>query len=306
MKSRLTLALASAAFAVVACGPSKEHIATDSTAAIAAQKEKDLGVQLSAQKDSLTRIVLEADSFISHIDSSMASVKGVGKKNAAKNLDPVLRSIEQRKLLMARVDSLVARARATANQLAKTGKDNKQLLARIAEDSAMVSDLNTTIKRQDAQIQVLASRVDSLRGVSTQLATNLATTTTRLVATTDTLVTVQNAHNKAYVVIGTEEDLVKKGVVTREGGMNLGFAHPGRTLQIAREPDAAQFNAVDQRNLAVIAVPDSTKRYKLISRQSLDHAQVDWRENNVFKGNLKITDATQFWGPSRFLVLVEM
>jgi hypothetical protein len=126
------------------------------------------------------------------------------------------------------------------------------------------------------------------------------------VATTDTLTTVQTAHNKAYYVIGTEDELVKRGVVTREGGVNLGFMHPGRTLQIAREPDAAQFTAVDQRNLTEIAVPDTTRRYKIISRQSLDHAQVASREENTFKGsNLRIADATQFWGPSRYLVLIQ-
>ena len=117
---------------------------------------------------------------------------------------------------------------------------------------------------------------------------------------------VQTAHNKAYYLIGREDDLVKRGVVTREGGANLLFAHPGRTLQIARELDAAQFVPVDQRNLSVIAVPDSTRRYRVISRQSLDHAQVADREENSFRGNLKIVDAAQFWGSSRYLVLVEM
>ena len=305
MTSRLALAVL-AACALSACGPSKEHLAVDSTSAISAQKEKDLGVLLAAQKDSLTRIVLEADSFISHIDSSMSSVRGLGKRGADRRLDPVARSIETRKLLMARVDSLVARARATAAQLASQGKANAALVARIADDSALIADLNTNIKRQDALIAVLGSRVDSLRGATQQLTTRLASTTTALTATTDTLVSVQTAHNKAYYLIGREDDLVKRGVVTREGGANLLFAHPGRTLQIARELDAAQFVPVDQRNLSVIAVPDSTRRYRVISRQSLDHAQVADREENSFRGNLKIVDAAQFWGSSRYLVLVEM
>jgi hypothetical protein len=62
---------------------------------------------------------------------------------------------------------------------------------------------------------------------------------------------------------------------------------------------------VDQRGAKTIAVPDSNRRYRVISRQSLDYAAVDDRDNDTFRGNLKITEPTRFWGPSRFLVLVE-
>ena len=55
----------------------------------------------------------------------------------------------------------------------------------------------------------------------------------------------------------------------------------------------------------MIVVPDSTKRYRLVSRQNLDHAEADERDGVTFKGNLKITDINLFWGPTRYLILVE-
>jgi hypothetical protein len=291
---------------MAACGPNKEHVAQDSTKAVAATKEHDLVTQLSAQKDSLTRIVLEADDFISHVDSSLSNAKGISHKSASKELDPIARSVANRKLIMARVDALVKRARETANQLAKENKANAGLLARIQSDSSLIVGLNTTLKRQESEINTLAARVDSLKTESTALASSLATTKSSLSVTTDSLVSVQGQHNKAYVAIGSEEELVQKGIAVREGGANLLIAHPGRTLQIARDPNPSAFNPVDQRTLSVIAVPDSTKRYRLISRQSLDHAQVTEREQNTFRGNLKITDPQAFWAASRYLVIVEM
>ena len=42
-----------------------------------------------------------------------------------------------------------------------------------------------------------------------------------------------------------------------------------------------------------------------MSRQSLDAAEVQERNKNTFKGNLHIADASKFWGPSKYLVLVE-
>ena len=121
--SRLTFATLSVV-ALAACVPSPEHKRADSTAAVAAtaaiDSQSHLATQLAAQKDSLTRIVLQADDFIMQVDKSMSRVRGLPKgKKKNDNLDPLARQVENRKLVMERVDALVARAQATAAQLAK-------------------------------------------------------------------------------------------------------------------------------------------------------------------------------------------
>jgi hypothetical protein len=289
----LSIISLSALSLAAACGPSAEHARADSAATAAVTEKTRLAAQLSAQKDSLTRVVLQADDFIMHIDSSVSRVKGVGKKGKGKDsrLDPLAQQLQNRKAVMARVDALVARAQQTAAQLAKAEKNNTALRAQLASDSAMISDLNVTIKRQTATIEALTTRVDSLNGVTQQLGASLAS--------------LEAQHNKAFYVIGREDDLLEKGIIVREGGANLLFAHPGRTLQMSRSADPTVFTAVDQRGAKTIAVPDSSRRYRVISRQSLDYAAVDDRDQDTFRGNLKITEPTRFWGPSRFLVLVE-
>ena len=134
-------------------------------------------------------------------------------------------------------------------------------------------------------------RVDSLKIATQQLSTQLAT--------------VETETAKAFYVVGREDELVKRGVIVREGGANLLFAHPGRTLQIARSLPMDEFTTVDSRGVKEIQVPDSTRRYRLVSRQSLDAAEVAERNKNTFRGNLHIADAGKFWGPSKYLVLVE-
>lgn len=283
-----------AAFALAACNntPSPEHVSADSASAALSMQRTQLAMQLSAQKDSLTRVVLQADDFIMHIDSSVSTVKGLPKnKRSSRKLDPLARQIENRKVVMARVDALVERAHATAAALAKANNNNMALRQQLVSDSALIYDLNTTIQRQNATIAALSVRIDSLKTETQQLATTLAT--------------VETVHNQAYYVIGREDDLVKRGVIVREGGANLLFAHPGRTLQIARTLDPQEFTAVDQRGVKEIAMPDTTRRYRVVSRQSLDNAVVVDRDRDSFKGNLRIADASRFWAPSRFLVLVE-
>jgi uncharacterized coiled-coil protein SlyX len=265
-----------------ACGPSTEHARADSV------------LQLNAQKDSLTRVVLQADDFIMQIDSTVShavATKNKKGKGSRAQLDPLAQQLLNRKAVMARVDALVQRTQATARQLAQANKDNTELRSQLASDSAMIADLTVTIHRQTATIDALSTRVDSLNGVTRELGASLAT--------------LEAQHNKAFYVIGREDDLVKRGVVVREGGANLLFAHPGRTLQISRSVDPDVFTAVDQRGTREIRMPDSTAHYRVVSRQSLDFASVGDRDNESFTGNLRITDPGKFWAPSRFLVIVQ-
>jgi hypothetical protein len=306
INSRITSLAAASVVMLAGCAPSAEHQHADSTTIALATQRQQLVTQLSAQKDSLTRVVLEADDFIMHIDSSVASVKGLAKgKRVNGQLDPLARQIENRKAVMARVDALVQRARVTAAQLAKSSSMNVGLRAQLASDSAMITDLNATVKRQTATIEALSIRIDSLKGATQQLASSLTTVKESLTTTRESLVSAEAAGNKAYYVIGREDELVKRGVIVREGGANLLFAHPGRTLQIARNLDPEVFTAVDQRQVQVITVPDTTRRYRVVSRQSLDDAVVTERDQNSFKGNLRVADASRFWAASRYLVLVE-
>jgi hypothetical protein len=289
---RLTSFVVLSAFALAACGPTPEHKRADSTAAAAAEQQTLLASQLAAQKDSLTRVVLQADDFIMQVDKSMSRVKGLPKgKKKNDNLDPLARQVENRKLVMERVDALVARAQATAAQLAKANRNNVALRAQIASDSALIAELNSTIQRQTATIEGLSVRIDSLKSATQQLSVQLAA--------------VETESAKAFYVVGKEDDLVKKGVIVREGGTNLLLIKPGRTLQIARTLPVDQFTTVDVRGLKEITVPDSTRRYRLVSRQSLDAAEVQERKRNTFRGNLHIADASKFWGASKYLVLVE-
>ena len=292
MQTRFPSLAILAAAGLVACGPSKEHARADSATAVTASEQTRLATQLAAQKDSLTRVVLQADDFIMHIDSSISKVKGLPKsKSKTATLDPLAQQIQNRKAVMARVDALVARAQQTASQLARANKNNAVLRAQLASDSTMIADLNTTIQRQTATIGAMSTRIDSLSGETQRLGATIAELETQ--------------KNKAFYVVGSEDELLKRGVIVREGGANLLIAHPGRTLQMSRSADPNEFTAVDQRGTDIISMPDSTHRYKVVSRQSLDYASVNDRDKDTFRGNLKIAEPARFWGPSRFLVIVK-
>jgi regulator of replication initiation timing len=288
-----TLAIvATTALVAVACDNGRAA-REDSLRVVQSQQLQLMG-QLSAQKDSLTRVILDADEFIAKIDSKVSSVKGVRGKPVKGRADlesPVQQQIQNRKEMLARVDALVKRAKQTADELAAAKEreaelkgetvrlqgENDSLRTQLDENQKMVAQFSETIERQAGQIATLETEIKT---VGARLYT-------------------------AYYIIGREKELVAKGVVVREGGANLLIKRFGRTLQQARKLDAEQFTQIDQRETQMIVVPDSTKRYRLVSRQNLDHADVQERDGLTFTGNLKITDINGFWGPTRYLILAE-
>jgi chromosome segregation ATPase len=283
--------VATTALVAVACDNGRA--AREDSLRVVQSQQLQLMSQLSAQKDSLTRVVLDADDFIAKIDSKVSSVKGVrGKAKKTKELEsPIQQQIQNRKEMMARVDALVKRAKQTADELAAAKEreaelkgetvrlqgENEQLRSQLDENQKMIAQFSETIERQAATI--------------TTLETEIKTVGARLYT--------------AYYIIGTEKALLEKGVVVREGGANLLIKRFGRTLQQARKLDAEKFTQIDQRETQMIVVPDSTKEYRLVSRQNLDHAEVQERDGLTFRGNLKITDINGFWGPTRYLILAQ-
>lgn len=293
--SRLSLL---APFAIVAACTNGDKLRADSLQAVQAE-QLQLMDQLAAQKDSLTNVVLDADKFISTVDSTISTVKGLPKSKRTQPLEsPIEEQLQNRRDMLERVNALVVRARTTANQLAEARKRetalrgesdslrsaNSRLMERIEADQRMITELGETITRQTVAITGLQTQVDSLGLEMRSLGAN---------------------HYRAYYVIGTEDELLEKGIIQREGGANLLFVRLGRTLQPSRLLDPSQFTAIDQRDVREIPLPDSSRRYQIVSRQSLDAAQVAERDRATWRGSLHIADANKFWAPSRYLIIVQ-
>ena len=283
-----------------ACGASKEHVLEDSINAAAAAEQAALSRQLAAQKDSLVAVVLDADQFISQIDSQVSRVKGLPKRDKGKaKAEGVLQEqLEARQDMLFKVEALVKRAQSTARQLAESQRReaglrrvNGDLGDSLAKTEAMIVQLGETIQRQTAQISELQTSV-----------TQLAEANTRL---TDELRVTLASNSRVYYIIGREDELLKKGVIVKEGGMNLLLGRVGETVHVSRTLDPAVFTSIDAREVQRIAMPDSTRRYRIVSRQSLDDAEVTKRDKTWFTGHLNITNVNRFWSPSRYLIVVQ-
>jgi len=275
----------------VACTSAKEKARADSAQALATT-QKVLMAKLEAQKDSLSQVVNDADSFIAKVDSTVSKVKGLPKGKRKKNSEsPIEDQLNARKEMLKRVSALVQRAQETAKELADAKKreedlknDNEKLKAQVDADALRIAELSSQIDQQAQTIATMQAKVDTLDMMVNDL---------------------RASQSKAYYVIGNEDVLIKKGIIVKEGGANLLIARVGRTLVPARTLDRDLFTAIDTRTVQEITVPDTSKRYQIVSRQSLDDADAPQRDGPSFRGNLKIKDSDKFWAPSKYLIIVE-
>jgi regulator of replication initiation timing len=285
--------------APVACMSPRDRARFDSAQALAA-RQQILMDKLTAQRDSVSHVLSDASTFIGQIDSSISRVKGLPgpsrpKRNSESGLEDQIRA---RKDMLRRVDALVTRARETARQVAELKDQQAKLLA----ENGALSKENAALRDS---LNAAATRIAELSANIEKQAETIATLEAKMDDLDKQLLAARSAFAKAYYVIGTEDELIKKGVVVKEGGANLLVARIGRTLVPARNLPQDAFTAIDTREVHEISVPDSSRKYQIVSRQSLDDAKVTIREGSTFRGALEIPEADRFWAASKFLIIVQ-
>ncbi len=258
-----------------------------------------------AQKDSLLTEVLETTQFVSDLNSELAKAKTVAVASGGSDpgLPGAIRDREERKATLARIQQVIARlneseAKLTAAEArAKTARiRNTRLLAQIATYKQTIEDLKVAAEQQRAeneaqrsQIALLAGQVDTLGKERNTLRGSVAN-----------LISYKNT---VYYAVGTKDELLKEGVVTKEGSKFLIFG--GTRLEPARNLNPAAFTAIDKTQTLSIALPRIDKKYKIVSRQSPEFLSGDVTNKGEVKGVVEIVAPEEFWTPSKYLILVQ-
>ena len=137
--------------------------------------------------------------------------------------------------------------------------------------------------------------VDTLSSENTRLSSDKA-------ALADTVGNLTAYKNTVYYAVGTKDELVKKGVVTKEGSKFLVFG--GSRLEPARNLNPEAFTAIDKTQQRSIPLPRTDKKYKIISRQSPSYLSSAVKDGKV-SGSVEIAQPEEFWAASKYLILVQ-
>jgi hypothetical protein len=261
-----------------------------------------------AQKDSLLTEVLETTQFVSDLNSELAKAKVAaleiggdrGVPGAQQDKAERQATLEKIRQVIERLNESEAKLTETEKRVKNAKIQNARLLAQIATYKQTIEDLKTAAEQQRAeteaiiadqrnQIATLAGRVDTLSWEKGWLI--------------DTVAHLTAYKNRVYYAVGTKDELIKSGVVTKEGSKFLFFG--GTRLEPARRPNLDAFTMIDKTQTLSIPLPRTDKKYKIVSRQSPDFLAGDINEKGEVKGVVEIGSPEEFWSASKYLILVQ-
>jgi uncharacterized phage infection (PIP) family protein YhgE len=261
----------------------------------------------NVRKDLLDE-VMTSTQFVNEINTELAKARALAaeqKTVALDNNSEIQQVNDERKRVVARITHLVAKLDSVQTRLASTrkqaqslSKKDSVLLQQVATYEKSISDLQASaaqeratfqhqIDEQNTQIASLNGQVDTLTHVRADLTTQVGDLTSE--------------KNTAYYVVGTRDELIKKGVLVAEGQKRF-LLVGSRKIEPARQLDPTKFTKIDRLADRKINLPAGT--YEILSRQNPSFAAPTQSKDGKIAGSLEIDQPEQFWAPSRFLILV--
>jgi hypothetical protein len=267
-------------------------------------------------KDEMLNEVMASTQFVNDLNAEIAKLKTPLKPNlrvvsqtesGAGQVKAEREAVTERvRALVARLDSSEARIASLRSRATALAKHDDQLTQQIALYEKTISDLREVAERQRSEMQAiideqgtrivaLNSRIDTVTQDNVRLAGERS-------ALSDTVTQLVSEKNTVYYVVGTRDELVKKGVLVEEGKKKvLGIFGP-RPVAPARALDPSQFVRLDRLRDRTIALPEG--EFKIVSRQDIGFATPAEKKDDRIAGSLRVDRPEKFWEPSKFLVLV--
>jgi hypothetical protein len=189
------------------------------------------------------------------------------------------------------------------NGLMKESRERiKELTARLDRSKIDAKGLRAKLKELDLQLAQRDSAITNMKGDLLardfridQINKNLDSIT-MVVAKREAVIDQQTAElNKAYYVMGTEEELEAKGVLTKEGG----FIGIGKHTELNGEASSTTFTQTDVRDLH--RIPVQAKKAELITEHPASSYQMVKEDDMI--AYLEIKDADAFWKLSKYAVV---
>jgi rRNA-processing protein FCF1 len=237
---------------------------------------------------------------MSDISAELAKVQVQGKQLAIKSESP---RTALRDSIFARISYVTERLTSAEQQL----RGSRQRVAGLTKLSdSLRATLETTISNYEATIASQKTTLDDLNAQLQKLSAENADLAVAKAALSDTVRTLAQENNTVYYVVGTKDELLKRGIIREEGGSRVLFifGKAGKTIVPARDLEVSEFTPIDKHQVTEIQLPQDAE-YRLASQQNLDALATPPDPHGRIKGRvLKIAEPDKFWVGSKFLIIV--
>lgn len=292
---RTRLGLLILVLAALACQPTP----TDEVRLQGAQTagEPDLVAAITAERDSMFNEVAENARLMNEIQMELSRIEGLEEVDPSMLESPLdaprANLLHKLRQVTTRLQASEQRLAANQRRLRAASTESEELKTRVAQLEQNAADFQALIESQKTALAGLTAQLDTLR--------------TTNVALRDTIAAATEVANTVYYVVGTEEELLARGLIEKQGGSRVLFifGKRGETLVPGTNLDPTAFQAINKLEVTEIPLPNPEQEYRIATRQNVQYLISPLDEGGNIKGRLQIGSPQEFWLPSKFLILVE-
>jgi len=266
--------------------------------------------KLTHQRDSLNTVAAEKDKAIAdfmkainEIQDNLQTIKEkedlINKSTSGENQIPQdsLDRINEDILLI--YDLLLTNKKTIQTLTQRLSYAN----VKIAGFDKMLNGLKAQITERDNEIQLLKGKlaavninIDNLNKVIQDLKLGIDTLNQSLATKQEVIEEKTSKLNMAWYVIGTKDELLKGGVIEKKGG----FIGIGRTYRMKKSFNKSKFIEINVEQTKSIDL--NCKKAELITTHPPTSFKINGKEPKIT--NLEVKDVDEFWGASKYLVVM--
>jgi hypothetical protein len=269
--------------------------------------------ELNMQNVDLYETIELRDSLVNQMTATFEQIEEnltfVRNKREQMVLKPQEGIENQKELLVADIKLMNEMLEESSKKIEELDKKLKNSGFEIKSFKNKIIQLNKSIEDQNSNIQQLVAQIEQRDYKILEMGTQLATLQTDIAVKEDSLISKskviadksqiivekENEINKAFVAVGTHDQLLKNGVLTKEGG----FLGIGKNIVIRDDLNQDFFTKLDIRNTNQF--PLNSKKVKLISEHPADSYTLV--EENDKIAYLEIEDPDEFWKLTKYVIV---
>jgi DNA repair exonuclease SbcCD ATPase subunit len=274
----LVMSVSSISFTSCNSGEKEPNPLADSLANL----NNELGGKLTEKEQALQEFVTTFNEIQANLNEIKEKEKIV--TTSAKGGDVKSKEDQIKEDIQAIYD-LMGKNKSRINSLTKKLKASKSQIKGLEE---MIANLQAQLTDKDNQITELKSQIEALNIELSNINTNYEEVEQEVEVKTEKL-------NTAYYAFGTAKELKEKGITTKEGG----FIGLGKSTKVKDDFNKEYFTKIDVTQTSSINI--GAKKVKILST----HPSSSYKlvgEKSVEK--IEILNAEEFWGASKYLVIV--
>jgi len=222
------------------------------------------------------------------IQDNLDVIKAKEKIVTENSKDPEIRKNKQEQIV-ADIQSMYDAMNKNKQRLASMKTKLKDSNNKNAELEKFITRLTADIEQKDAEITDLKGQLEKMNVAMTNLNTTYQEELQSSQVKTQKL-------NTAYYAVGTSKELIKNGVLTKEGG----FIGLGKSQKMKEDFNKDYFTKVDASSTNEIIL--GAKKAKLLTTHPSSSYKIEGADGKAEK--LVITNADDFWATSKYLVVV--